>query len=541
MKIRGRVYFLGLLLIFFTSFVLTACFDEEDYNFKKVSAIELSPSYAVKLLKGRLSITDLANDFEEVELRTYPDGLLYFYYETESESESISDIIQLPDVSLNALFNSPIDLSVFLDQELTVLETSFAVDLGITGGEIDSIFYTEFPIDFSVESSIEEIFDISLTFPTFTQDGEVITKTLFKEDSGNSDPQESDVFTEFIAALNTLDPAFNKFPVDLKLTLKENQYITITEDDYLSITLDIKNQGFIWVKGYFEPTSRMISDEDLSIDLFDTNFTDAEYDLEGARLTFEIDNEFGVPLKLDFHSLDAVNSDGGSLPIEIDPASPFTINSPTQVGENATSIISVVNPVEIFKFKPAGFIYAIEAFVNDGIATGRNFLAANSKINVKFSAEMPLWGNADGIALTDTFAIELNELSGDNIDIEPLNFTLNAKIENAYPVDVFVQLVLLDENYNYLDVLLTEEQTLLVNAAETNDTGIVKTGIFDDDIILSDEKTDKLFDAKHMILIANLRTFTEANGTRPNVKFFEQGFINTDIGIGTELKIEIKP
>src|SRR5690606_9299590 len=210
-------------------------------------------------------------------------------------------------------------------------------------------------------------------------------------------------FSDFVAALNTLDPAYNKFPVDLNLTLKGGQFINITKGDVISITLDIKNQGFVWVKGYFEPTSRIISDEDLSIDLFNTNFTDAEYDLAGAKLSFEIENEFGVPITLDFKTLHAVNEDGDGLPIEINPQSPFTINSPEQVGESATSTITVTNPVDIFKFKPSGIEYAIEALINDGIASGRNFMAVTSKNTVKFSAEMPLWGNADGIALRDTF------------------------------------------------------------------------------------------------------------------------------------------
>src|SRR5690606_26066925 len=96
-----------------------------------------------------------------------------------------------------------------------------------------------------------------------------------------------------------------------------------------------------------------------------------------------------------------------------------TINSPEQVGESATSTITVTNPVDIFKFKPSGFEYAIEALINDGIASGRNFMAVTSKNTVKFTAEMPLWGNADGIALRDTFDIDLNELSDENFEIDP--------------------------------------------------------------------------------------------------------------------------
>lgn len=543
MLIRGKKLFPGMFFLLTIGLLSTACFDQEDFDLEKLAAVEWSPSYAVKLLNGKMSITDLANDFEEVELRSYPDdGLLYFYYETETESATIGDVIELTDVSLNTSFNSPVDLpGVSLTEDLTLIDESFIVDLGIGGGQIDSIFYSRFPVDFAISSSFDELFELTMTFPTFIQeDGKPISKTFLNDGSGSSQ-QDEEVFSGFIADLTTQDPAYNKFPVDISLTLKGDQYVTITKGDQISITLDIKNQGFVWVKGYFEPASRMISQEDLSIDLFNTSFTDAEYDLEGTKLTFEISNEFGIPIKLDFKTLNAVNQEGATMPIEIDPASPFTINSPTQIGDNALTTVTVTNPVEVFKFTPSGFQYAIEAHINDGVSSGRNFIAADSKNRVKFSAEIPLWGNADGITLRDTFDIDLNELSEDEISVEPTKFTLKSTIENAYPVDVFVQMVLLDENYNYLDVLLTEEQSLLVEAAETNDTGIVKTGMFDDEIVLEDSKIDKLFDAAHVILISRLRTFTKADGTRPNVKFFEDGYIEADMGIGAKVDIEVKP
>ena len=536
----GRAFQRGWIPAFlFVFLLLTACFDRDDYDFDKVAEVEWTPSYAAKILTGRVALTDFASSIENVELRTYPDGLLYFYIEKENESESIRDIISFPDVSIDHTTQSPIDVSGDLSDELTLIESSFEVDLGITGGELDSVFYTQFPINLAIETSIEEAFNLTFNFPSFTEGGNTLSRTLFKAAGENGPIQDDNLFAEFIAALNTLDPAYNKFPVDLVLTLLPAQNITITEDDYLSVTLDIRNQGFLWVKGYFYPTSRRISEEVLEVEMFMDNFSDADFDLEGASITFEVDNEFGVPITLDFAVFDAINFEDENIAVETDPASPFVINSPSALGESLTSSVSVINPVDIFKHRPRGFQYEVDALINDGIPNGRNFMMSTSKTKVTFKAEMPLWGYADGIALRDTFEISLNE--DEEIDIDLADFRLRTRIENGYPTDAFVQLFLLDEDYQLIDTLLTEDQSLLVRAAETNDAEIVQTGVADEEIVLDEDKINKLFDAKHIALVARLRTFTRPDGTQPSVKFFEEGYIQADLGIGADIKMKLKP
>lgn len=536
----GRAYQRGWIPAFlFTFLLLTACFDKDDYDFKKVAEVEWTPSYAAKILTGRMALTDLAGNLNNVELRAYPDGLLYFYFEKENESESIREIINFPDVSINHTSQSPIDISGNLNDELTLIETSFDVNLGITGGELDSVFYSQFPIDLIIETSIEEAFNLTFTFPAFTEGGTPLSRSLVKAAGENGPIQDENSFAEFIAALNTLDPAYNRFPVDLVLTLLPAQNITITEDDYLSVTLDIRNQGFLWVKGYFYPTSRKISQEVLEIDMFMDNFSNADFDLEGASITFEVDNEFGVPITLDFAVFDAINFENENIPVDTDPDSPFDINSPTELGESVVSAVSVVNPIEILKHRPRGFQYEVDALINDGIPTGRNFLMSTSKTKVKFTAEMPLWGYADGITLRDTFEISLNE--DNDIDIDIADFTLRARIENGYPTDAFVQFILLDEDYQIIDTLLTEEQSLLVRAAETNDTEIVQNGLADEEILLDEDKINKLFDAKHILLLARLRTFTRLDGSQPSVKFFEDGYIQADLGIAVDVNMKLSP
>ncbi len=519
---------------------VVACFNEDDYNLDKIAAIEWDPSYAIKFLHGELSINDFEKDLKDFDIRTDPDGLLYFYYESYNESDSLTGIVEFSDVSANASFNSMVNFVGSLNEELLVVDDTFVIDLGLSGGQIDSVFYEMLGLDIIFGCTANLGYELTFTFPTFLEEGVPITRTYTRTTNDPIANQRLDQFTGFLADLTQDDPPYNHFPIAIQAKLLPASNVTITQADFFEFKFDISNQDFNWIVGYFEPQSRGLSDEDLSIDIFDRNF-EGEYGLEGTKMSFEIEHDFGVPIRLAFNTLQASNSEGAVLPIEIDPVSPIDINYPTVLGTSARDLITVTNASDIFNFKPDGFQYQVEAFVNEGIGDGRNFLADTSKARVKFIAEIPLWGYASGIVLQDTVQIDLQGLSEDGVEIDPKAAYLKTLITNGYPVDIAVQAVMLDENFLIIDSLLRKDQTLLVKAALTNDTGIQEEGVFDGEIELEEQKLDALFDATYMIVIGRLRTFTNTDGSQPNVKFFEQANVSVDMGLRTDLNIKVKP
>ncbi|GEM_PF-3152139 len=521
-------------------FLLSSCFNEEDYNFSKIAEVEWDPSYAFKVMHGELFLEDFDDDLDGFEIKSYPDGLLYMHYESYNESDDISTLIEFPEVEIETGLKSLIGLSGNLKKEITIIDRTITVDMKIKGAKLDSVFFDSFDLNVLVGSTVNLAYEVSLDFPTLLVDGVPLSKKYTRQMNEPNIIEDFNHLTNFLAVLDQADIPYNRFPVHITMKLLPANNITITTDDIFVFKLEITNQDFGWVKGYFIPDSRIVSDKELHVKIFENNFK-GDYSLAGTLMTYEIGNDFGVPIKLVFNKLETANSEGETLPIELNPPSPFEIKSPARLGETAYSTIQITNAADIFNFRPNTFKYNIEAFINDGYSAGRNFLADTSKARIKFIAEVPFWGHSGSILLRDTVQLNMGNLESDGIEIGTESAHLKTRVINGYPADVAIQGILLNENFQYIDSLLTAEQSVIVRSSLTNDTGIIEDGVFDEIIELDSDKMDALFDAKYMIILAVLNTYTDSDGTRPQVKFFDTGSIKVDMGLQTDLNVTVKP
>jgi hypothetical protein len=151
-------------------------------------------------------------------------------------------------------------------------------------------------------------------------------------------------------------------------------------------------------------------------------------------------------------------------------------------------------------------------------------------------AEIPLYGRASGIVMTDTFALDLSDAK--DTDIE--SGALRAKITNQLPLDAFLQLYLADENYVIIDSLFTTAQTAIVKASTVDAAGkLVTPGVSDQTIDISKVKLDKIFDAKKIIVKARMNTSKDATGNQVDVQFKAAYKMNVVFGLKVKLKLEV--
>ena len=531
-----RRFLWSLVGMICASAILSACWDKDDYDFNKIAEVQWDPSYAVPLLHGELSIDDIIGDLENFTIESYPDGLLYFKFESQNSSDELGSLVELPDLNnFGAQFNMPFDISGNIPNDLVIIDETFGINLGINSADLDTIFYNSFNLIMNLNSTINSPLEIMIRFPTFRSDEGVLEWT-FTDLPFSIDEERRNL----LADLSTLPTPYNRFPVELRVTLLAGN-VNVQTGDVVQFGLSMLEQDFKYVKGYVHPDSRLISDEDIEIDLFKNKLEGAEVSINGAIMNFLITNEFGIPIRIDFEKLFAKKENGDTLNILIDPPSPFDLNSPDVFGGSAETSITITNPAEVFDFEPTAFEYRVRAFANYNIPDGRNFLIDTSQTHVTFTAEIPLHGQASGITMKDTANVDLNQLEIDGIDVTADSAILKTRIINEYPIDAFVQVLLLDENFRVLDSLLTGEQKYLVRAAETNDTEVVNPGIFDDEIALGRSQLDNLFDAAYFLIIGQLRTFTAQDGTMPDVKFFEGSSLDVKMGLRTDLNVSVKP
>ncbi|MDN5200438.1 hypothetical protein QQ008_03675 [Fulvivirgaceae bacterium BMA10] len=527
--------------LMFIPLLALSCFNSDDYDFNKVSEIEWSPSLAGAVMHGDLSIESLLDNFDNIELLAYPDGLLYFSFESNAQSGRLDDLITLSDVSFNRSVNPPADIVTTIPSALEIMNTTFEVDMPVVDNlaELDSVFYRTLDLNLTANTTIDEDIDIIITIPTFVMDGTVVERR-FSLNGSNPSTNINDRLENLTVDLTQGTPAYNKFLINVSVVVQPGA-ISISTADMVSFDLRLTNPQFGWLFGDFLNQTRPVTSNDIDFEIFESTFRDAQVSLEGAMMNFVVTNEFGVPIRLNFNDLYAVNEQNNQLNLNISPGNPIDLAAPLTIGESEETTISVTNASELFDFEPVRFVYDLDASVlDDNIDNGTNFIADTSQANITFSAEVPLHGSASGIVIRDTVNLDLNEIDGD-IDIEAERVIIKALIENEYPVQARIQGILTDENFNFLDSLLLRDQTLLVRAAETNNNSIVNQGIFNEEIVLDNSKIDNLFDASKLIIIARLSTFRSPDGTFPNVKFFRDASVNVKLGIRTDLKANINP
>ena len=68
--------------------------NSDDYEFEKIEAM---PTMALPLAYGDLAITDILSKEDSINIKVYPDGLVYLDYEQILKSQAIRDLITVPD------------------------------------------------------------------------------------------------------------------------------------------------------------------------------------------------------------------------------------------------------------------------------------------------------------------------------------------------------------------------------------------------------------------------------------------------------------
>jgi len=118
--------------------------------------------------------------------------------------------------------------------------------------------------------------------------------------------------------------------------------------------------------------------------------------------------------------------------------------------------------LEIF---PNKFITSATFYLNPyGQNIIEDFLYPEFTLDANINIEVPLRVNANNLTLVDTSEIEINEIS--NYEIQKVFFN----IENGFPLDIKLKILLLDENDIIIDTLV---QDVNIDAAQVDINNIV--------------------------------------------------------------------
>ena len=274
----------------------------------------------------------------------------------------------------------------------------------------------------------------------------------------------------------------------------------------------------------------------MSIGAFGLTLGSAQVSFAQPQVTLEVVNDYGVPCKVTFSQIEA-RKDGLTMPLQLNPASPVTIAFPAILGNSASTPVAVTNAKQILDFGPTEIFYQLSARINQGIASGNDFMADTSKLRVKLHVEVPIYGHASGITLRDTSKIDLSKLNQSQV----MKASLKVDATNELPLDAYIQLYLTDDQDVVIDSLLSTTDTELIRGSTVTAAGDLETaGVMNKVVVLDALKLNKIFNAKKMITVAVLNTSKDAAGNTIDVKFKSKYSLKVNVGIQADLNFNIK-
>lgn len=403
------------------------------------------------------------------------------------------------------------------------------VDLTLNNGEeLNSVQLTSGSIDYSIDYGLRENSQLTISLPYITSNGTPITEVIdITSDGANPQTVTGSIdLSNHTIDLTANGSNTNYIQADISASIiSSGRVIPFSTNDAIDADLDISNLEIAFVDGYLGNMVEQIPADTITIDLFDNEFSEL-ISLAAPEFSLRMVNSAGIPVEADM-TISAYNDQSNLSLTGI--ASPLTINAPdySQIGQTALTEVNLTrdnsNIADIFNLNPTGIAYAMQIETNPAGNTGSmNFINSDSKIDVTMDVNVPMYGSVNGFSIEDTL-----DLAVDSIGFLQ-SATLRTIIENEFPVDVDVQLYFVDENFNVLDSLFENGETLVQSSVIDGNGEMTSATLSETDIVVTEEKLDHLINASKIILRSNLAT---GNGGTQDAKFYTHYEMNISLGI----------
>ena len=515
----------GLLLASIL-FAAVSCLDHKDYD---LHSVDVSPSMVFPLAYGDMTIQDILKGSDSVNIKVYPDDLVYLEYSSTLISEDIRDQFNIPDKSINQSFPIPQGTIPPHSQDIHSDSLVEVVDFGLSPEQLNEIDFKSGTISYSANllpgnSNLQ--YEVLLTSSTF------LSKTNGKPLSIIATGAGTLPMSDYIVTLNK-----NKFDLKMVLVLKKtNSSTQIGPNTSVAVNFSMAGMDFNVILGFFGDQTVTPPSDQVSIGAFGLTLGSAQVSFAQPQVTLEVVNDYGVPCKVTFSQIEA-RKGGLTMPLQLNPASPVTIAFPAILGNSASTPVAVTNAKQVLDFGPTEIFYQLSARINQGIASGNDFMADTSKLRVKLHVEVPIYGHASGITLRDTSKIDLSKLNQSQV----MKASLKVDATNELPLDAYIQLYLTDDQDVVIDSLLSTTDTELIRGSAVTAVGDLETaGVMNKVVVLDALKLNKIFNAKKMITVAVLNTSKDAAGNTIDVKFKSKYSLKVNVGIQADLNFNIK-
>ncbi|MFA8450420.1 MAG: hypothetical protein ACEPOW_06980 [Bacteroidales bacterium] len=506
-----------LLILIFICLVTTSCIKDNDFDFD-MNQGALTPEIAVPLICAKIGMNDLLKDNKDV-ITINPDNSLSLIYKTEeTESQSVDELIKIPNQQFNLSHKINLDTRKFSNK--FSFEKSFDMDFGENDYEIESIHFkdTKMDLGYNIPNGISTtIYFANITDPN----GNPLSIDL-----PNTYSKITIDLKGYKMQMGTQRGSFLKIKVDNKINTEN---LLPFENKNLIFDIKLRDISFKTFIGY-AGSQEMIIEDSSDLGLFQKAIQ-GEMKFDKINFGLILKNSFGLPVELSIEKVCTVK-DGIETEI-VDLKMTTMLNSPSieQMGEYAiTENFQSIESSDLCKAllsNPEKIKYRVKLKLNpENKKNNSNFILENSNVKVQAKINIPLKGSISNFCIQDTVDFDLKDLD----NMQNINLRLNTK--NTFPLDAKLQLYFCNNDYKTLDSLF-DSSSKIIKAGNFNNNQVTPSE-YKIDIPLSINKTNALKSAKYLLIKANLNTDDAKN---KSVIIYNDACLDLKLGVKSLLSL----
>ncbi len=535
-------------------FLFYQCMREE-YNFDKLDdEIEIEGGFLTPIAYGSLNLEDIISEFDSSSYITSdPDGLLMITYEDSLFSFIADDLLEIPSTDF---------IQYFIESDFTILPGFPGWNPGDTlvlqesekfpfsfarGEKLDSMILDDGTLNLNLSSQFQHTGNIILFSNNLKRNNIPYTDTIVIDDpSGGFSTNNSSSLAGYTIYLNDSvgsDSMFLKMGFRVELI---NSGAGINAGEEIEVNATIDNMDFDAIFGYIGDYELLMQSGDLDLGFFE-NTLDGYIRFEDPQINFNLTNSYGVPAAVSISRFTGFKGDTDSVQMIFDSSlDTFGYAYPTltdyinnDIFKDTTISINGQNSnvSDFLAFLPSRLEYGLSAISNpDGESGSYNFVTDDSQIDVDFEFILPLWFQADSFALEDTIDLDLADIDEDADIIERVNFKL--EVANGMPLDIDFQVYFVDENYNHVDSMFSENSQPVIGSAIINETtgDVISPGFKTTLVEFTGNEITDLNTVRYGIIRAGLKTPSDSNDDLVSVKFYTDYTVDFEMSVGVDIK-----
>ena len=466
MKQTRFIFFILIILA-----VVTACRKEKttwdsEWNFP--------------LFNDTLKISDWVNDSTFYE---NPDNSIQVRLDRQIANVDFFDLVEIPDTFIVHTFT--INFSSLLiapGTEFVNEEEEHQFDLNDV--VLTKARFREGEAEIKIENPIEATVEFKIELPGVTKDGVVFSQTEIVPPKQGGNPG-SETFTLDLSGYQidmtgTNGDSYNT--LRSKMTVRsttDNEETIMTNQDVVLFEVTMRNLALDYAKGYFG--SEVIEEEtEFQIDLLN-NITEGNLSLSPLNISMFIENGIKAKAQLKVNEFTNTNFENNTVAL-----------SHPKIGENIN-----INPAQggIGNFTPSNYQldftpsnsnlndfienlgnnYNLDFSINlnpwENSSLGNNEIFPESRVNVRLQSDFLLSAGTENLTFIDTLETSF-ENQEEAFRVKDGDFVF--KIENSFPYEGELTIYLLDENYD--EILLLESDNIIA-AGSTDESEGVHTAV----------------------------------------------------------------